>query len=64
LLADEPTAMLDAPAAAVVGALLRSLPPRGTTCVVTTQSVELARALEGRVLQLAAGRLRPEGDPV
>ena len=64
LLADEPTAMLDAPASAMVGALLRSLPLRGTTCLVATQSVELARALDGRVLQLAAGRLRPEGDPV
>ena len=35
-----------------------------TTCLVATQSIELARALDGRVLQLAAGRLRPEGDPV
>lgn len=64
LLADEPTAMLDASASAMVGTLLRSLPPRGTTCLVATQSIELARALKGRVLQLAAGRLRPEGDPV
>ena len=64
LLADEPTAMLDAPASAMVGMLLRSLPLRGTTCLVATQSIELARALDGRVLQLAAGRLRPEGDPV
>jgi cell division transport system ATP-binding protein len=64
VLADEPTAMLDASASAIVGTLLRSLPSRGTTCVVATQSIELARALDGRVLQLAAGRLRPEGDPV
>jgi ABC-type ATPase involved in cell division len=64
LLADEPTAMLDAPATVLMGTLLRSLPQRGTTCVVATQSVDLARALEGRVLQLLAGRLRPEGDPV
>jgi cell division transport system ATP-binding protein len=63
-LADEPTAMLDPAAAATVVALLRSLPLRGTTCLVTTQTVELARALDGRVLQLAGGRLRPEGDPV
>jgi ABC-type ATPase involved in cell division len=60
LLADEPTAMLDASASAMVGTLLRSLPLRGTTCVVATQSIELARALDGRVLQLAAGRLQPE----
>jgi ABC-type ATPase involved in cell division len=64
LLADEPTALLDAPATAMVGTLLRSLPLRGTTCLVATQSIELARALDGRVLQLAAGRLRPEGEPV
>ena len=64
LLADEPTAMLDAPASSTVTTLLRSLPLRGTTCLVATQSVELARALDGRVLQLAAGRLRPEGEPV
>jgi cell division transport system ATP-binding protein len=62
LLADEPTALLDAPTTAMVGTLLRSLPSRGTTCLVATQSIELARALEGRVLQLAAGRLRPEGE--
>jgi ABC-type ATPase involved in cell division len=64
LLADEPTAMLDATAAATVVALLRSLAGRGTTCLVATQAVELARGLEGRILQLAAGRLRPEASPV
>ena len=64
LLADEPTAMLDPAAAATVVRLLRSLPLRGTTCLVVTQATELARALEGRLLRLAAGRLRPEGDPV
>ena len=64
LLAEEPTAMLDADAARIVVTLLRSLGGRGTTCLVATQSVELARALEGRVLQLTAGRLRPEGAPV
>ena len=63
LLADEPTAMLDSAASAMVVTLLRSLPLRGTTCLVATQATELARALDGRVLQLAAGRLRPEGDP-
>ena len=64
LLADEPTAMLDPTASAAVVTLLRSLPLRGTTCLVATQATDLARALGGRTLQLAAGRLRPEGDPV
>jgi ABC-type ATPase involved in cell division len=64
LLADEPTALLDPLASAMVVTLLRSLPLRGTTCLVATQTTELARALDGRVLRLAAGRLRPEGDPV
>jgi ABC-type ATPase involved in cell division len=63
LLADEPTAVLDASDAAIVVTLLRSLPGRGTTCLVATQEVELARALDGRLLPLAAGRLRPEAGP-
>jgi ABC-type ATPase involved in cell division len=64
LLADEPTARLDPTAAATVVTLLRALPLRGITCLIATQAPEVARALEGRVLGLAAGRLRPEGDPV
>jgi cell division transport system ATP-binding protein len=64
LLADEPTAQLDATDAGLVVALLRSLPGRGTTCLVATQEADLARALESRVLTLAAGRLRPEAAPV
>jgi cell division transport system ATP-binding protein len=64
LVAEEPTAMLDPTAAGTVVALLRSLASRGTTCLVATPAVELARALDGRVLQLTAGRLRPEGGPV
>jgi ABC-type ATPase involved in cell division len=64
LLADEPTAVLDATDAAIVVRLLRSLAERGTTCLVATQDVEIARALDGRVLPLAAGRLRPEARPV
>jgi cell division transport system ATP-binding protein len=63
LLVDEPTAMLDPDQAAGVVALLRSVQTRGITGLVTTRAPELGRALEGRVLQLAAGRLRPEGDP-
>jgi len=64
LLADEPTAVLDATDAAIVVRLLRSLAERGTTCLVATQEVEIARALDGRALPLAAGRLRPEARPV
>ena len=64
LLADEPTAMLDPAAAATVVALLRGLPVRGITCLVATQTPEVVRALDGRVLRLVAGRLRPEGEPV
>jgi cell division transport system ATP-binding protein len=64
LLADEPTAQLDATDAGLVVALLRSLPGRGTTCLVATQEADMARALESRVLTLAAGRLRPEAVPV
>jgi ABC-type ATPase involved in cell division len=64
VLADEPTALLDAPAAATVVTLLRSLAGRGITCLVATQAPDLAHALEGRRLPLAGGRLRPEGDPV
>jgi ABC-type ATPase involved in cell division len=64
LLADEPTAMLDPVAAAAVVTLLRSLSLRGVTCLVATQATEVARALDGRLLRLEAGRLRPEGDPV
>jgi ABC-type ATPase involved in cell division len=64
LLADEPTAMLDATAAATVVTLLRGLPARGITALIATQTPEVARALDGRVLRLVGGRLRPEGDPV
>jgi putative ABC transport system ATP-binding protein len=64
LLADEPTALLDAGAGARVMTLLRGLSLKGTTCLVATQAAEVARALDGRVLWLAAGRLRLEGDGV
>jgi cell division transport system ATP-binding protein len=63
LLADEPTAMLDPGAAATVVTVLRNLALRGITCLVATHAPELARALDGRILRLAGGRLRPEGDP-
>jgi cell division transport system ATP-binding protein len=63
LLADEPTAMLDPGAAAAVVTVLRNLALRGITCLVATHAPELARTLDGRILRLAGGRLRPEGDP-
>jgi glutamine transport system ATP-binding protein len=63
LLLDEPTAMLDPNQTAGVVALIRSAHTRGITSLVTTQSADLGRSLEARVLHLAAGRLRPEGDP-
>jgi ABC-type ATPase involved in cell division len=56
--------MLDATAAATVVTLLRGLPARGITALIATQTPEVARALDGRVLRLVGGRLRPEGDPV
>jgi ABC-type ATPase involved in cell division len=63
LLVDEPTVGLDPAQSATVAGLLREAHVRGTTCLVTTRAADLGRALEGRVLLLAAGRLRPEGDP-
>jgi cell division transport system ATP-binding protein len=64
LLVDEPTAMLDAVGAGTVVTLLRSLAGRGTTCLVATQGIDFARALDGRLLPLAGGRLHPEAGPV
>ncbi len=64
VVADEPTAMLDGAQAAAVVALLRAAHARGVTCLVATHTPETARALEGRILHLVTGRLRPEGDPV
>jgi cell division transport system ATP-binding protein len=64
LVADEPAALVEGTQAATTVALLRAAQARGITCVVATHAPTLARALEGRILHLAAGRLRPEGDPV
>jgi cell division transport system ATP-binding protein len=64
VVADEPTAMLDGPQTVAVVALLRAAHARGITCLVATHAAEIARALDGRILHLAAGRLRPEGGPV
>jgi ABC-type ATPase involved in cell division len=64
LVADEPTAMLDGPQTVAVVMLLRAAHARGITCLVATHAPEVARALDGRILHLAAGRQRPEGGPV
>lgn len=64
LVVDEPVALMEATQAAATVALLRAAHARGVTCVVATHAPTIARALEGRILHLAAGRLRPEGDPV
>jgi ABC-type ATPase involved in cell division len=64
LLADEPTAALGPAEAAPAVALLQAARARGTTCLLAARTPEVARALAGRVLPLAAGRLRPEGEPV
>jgi ABC-type ATPase involved in cell division len=64
LLADDPAATLDAGPAGAMVSLLRAAHARGVTCLITTQTLALAQTLEGRILQLAAGRLRPEGDSV
>jgi ABC-type ATPase involved in cell division len=63
LLVDEPTAGLDPHQGATVLELIRAAHARSTACLVTTQAGAVGRALEGRVLELAGGRLRPEGDP-
>ena len=62
LLADEPAAGLPEEEPAI-GAILRAAHAEGLTCLVATQSVTLARALEGRVWRLSQGRLETEGLP-
>ena len=63
LLVDEPTTGLDPTQHAPIVAAIRAAHARGITCLVTTPATELGRALDGRMLELAAGRLRPEGAP-
>jgi putative ABC transport system ATP-binding protein len=59
LLADEPTGNLDSKSGAAVVELLNDLNADGTTVVVITHDVELARRLPRRV-EIRDGRLREE----
>jgi cell division transport system ATP-binding protein len=64
LVADEPTALADPDSTSAIVTCLRGLAARGIAGLVATRAPELARALEGRVLPLAGGRLRPEAGAV
>jgi cell division transport system ATP-binding protein len=57
LLADEPTAGLDETASREVVAVLREAKARGITLLVASRSADLAGALGGRGVALAAGRI-------
>lgn len=57
LLADEPTANLDAAYALDVGELLRSFNQVGVTVVIATHDEQLAARLQPRSITLAQGRL-------
>jgi ABC-type ATPase involved in cell division len=63
LLADEPTAGLDEAATREVLAILREAKARGITLLVASRSTELAGALGGRGVALAAGRIVDAGGP-
>jgi putative ABC transport system ATP-binding protein len=56
VLADEPTGNLDSATGAEIFALLRELGRRGTTIVIVTHDLELARAVP-RVVTLRDGRI-------
>jgi cell division transport system ATP-binding protein len=60
LLADEPTAALDAEATRAVGAVLRDARDQGVTVVVASQLSALAAELGARTLVLDEGRLRAD----
>ena len=57
LLADEPTANLDAAYAVDVGELLRSFQQVGVTVVIATHDEQLATRMQPRRIQVAQGRL-------
>ncbi len=57
ILADEPTASLDADSAAVIFRLLKVFHARGTTVLIATHDTELIRKAGGRVVLLKAGYL-------
>jgi cell division transport system ATP-binding protein len=57
LLADEPTANLDADYAAAIGELLRSFNQVGVTVIIATHDLVLQQQLTPRVIALKEGRL-------
>ena len=57
LLLDEPLANLDVESAAILDRLIRSLPQRGTTVIMTSHDPEHAARLGSRTLRLEEGRL-------
>jgi cell division transport system ATP-binding protein len=59
LLADEPTANLDAAYAREVGELLRSFNQVGVTVVIATHDEQLAERLKPRRVNIAQGRIAP-----
>lgn len=57
LLLDEPLANVDVESAAILDRLIRSLPQRGTTVIMTSHDPEHAARLGSRTLRLEEGRL-------
>jgi cell division transport system ATP-binding protein len=57
LLADEPTANLDAAYATEIGELFRSFHQVGATVIIATHDGALADRLEPRLVTLASGKL-------
>jgi cobalt/nickel transport system ATP-binding protein len=62
LLLDEPTAGLDADSTDRVVAVLAALVGEGTTLLVSTHDLEVARRLAGQAILLSKGRLLAQGD--
>jgi cell division transport system ATP-binding protein len=60
LLADEPTGSLDSESAAIIMELITRFHRRGGTVLVATHDGQLIRSVPGRIIQLAAGRLRSD----
>jgi len=64
LLLDEPTASLDPPRRASLGALLRQLASTGRAILLTSHDVDFVRDHATRVLVLADGEIVEQGAPV